>query len=97
MHATIGASIRLTGVLAACLLATPTVAVTQQPGRRQPPPPADVDARLTEAMRGSEQRFADAILHNDSAGLERILAPAGQAGFEFVGETDLSWSEKFGF
>ena len=75
MHATIGASIRLTGVLAACLLATPTVAVTQQPGRRQPPPPADVDARLTEAMRGSEQRFADAILHNDSAGLERILAP----------------------
>jgi hypothetical protein len=68
------ASMRLTGALAALLLLPPTVATAQEPGRRQSTPPTDTDDRLTRAMQKIERSFADAILHNDSAGLDRIVA-----------------------
>jgi len=60
--------------LAVCLFVAPMGA--QDTARRAPPAPTDVDQRLTPVMQRAEQEFADAIVRKDSAGLERILAPA---------------------
>jgi hypothetical protein len=75
MHAIVRGGSHLIRPVAACLLALSTAASAQEPERRQLPAPTDVDPRLTEVMRRLERELADAIIHKDSAGLERLLGP----------------------
>jgi hypothetical protein len=71
------ATSRLISAIAAGLLVSPISAAAQEPNRatRQLPVPNDVDPGLTELLQRLEQSLADAILHKDADGLDRLVGP----------------------
>jgi uncharacterized protein DUF4440 len=75
MRATVRTATQLIRIGPVGLLAFAIAASAQEPVRRRPPAADDADLRLTEQTRRLERAFADAIIHKDSARLERILAP----------------------
>jgi hypothetical protein len=77
MRTTLYAPSRLIHAIPAALLISSTSVAAQKPNPAtgQLPAPTDVDPHLTEQLKRMEQRLADAILHKDEEGLERLLAP----------------------
>jgi hypothetical protein len=52
-----------------------TAQVQSTQASRQLPPPTDTDPKLTEELQGVEQDFGNAILHTDTAALDRLVGP----------------------
>jgi hypothetical protein len=76
MRANLHAPSRLINAIAVGLLVSSLSATAQEPGaKRQLPAPTDIDPQLTELLQRLERNLADAIVHKDAAGLERLVAP----------------------